>query len=201
MNSPIEGCKCDNHSMWLLWGLGSYCTSRCHWQPAEQSLPTQGSRAVIFLALSGATALSVQNIKDAILILSRTGMLTPMWTPVTPTVVSSWLDVLWVVDHSWYTGNCWAWKNLADLQLLMQIGAPGTYYHTPFKRHFNIMSCPFTIWMAHIDNPSLKSKKSLLTGLSPSPSSTLVEEDLTSDKRSYHSFHLVSLCQWQSRCP
>ena len=24
-------------------------------------------------------------------------------TPMLPTVMSSWLDVLWVVDHSWYT--------------------------------------------------------------------------------------------------
>ena len=28
-----------------------------------------------------------------------------MLTPVLPKVVSSWLDVLWVVDHSWYTGE------------------------------------------------------------------------------------------------
>jgi hypothetical protein len=49
---------------------------------------------------SGATALSVQDIKDAFLILSRTGMLTPMLTPMLPTVVSSWLDVPWMVDHS-----------------------------------------------------------------------------------------------------
>ena len=35
----------------------------------------------------------------------------PMLTPMLPTVVSSWLDVLWLVDHSWYTkGNCWEWK-------------------------------------------------------------------------------------------
>jgi hypothetical protein len=26
-----------------------------------------------------------------------------MLTPMLPTVGSSWLDVLWVVDHSWYT--------------------------------------------------------------------------------------------------
>ena len=26
-----------------------------------------------------------------------------MLTPMLPTDVSSWLDVLWVVDHSWYT--------------------------------------------------------------------------------------------------
>jgi hypothetical protein len=34
----------------------------------------------------------------------------PMFTPMLSIVVSSWLDILWVVDHSWYTGNCWAWK-------------------------------------------------------------------------------------------
>jgi hypothetical protein len=27
----------------------------------------------------------------------------PMLTPMLPTVVSSWLDVLWLVDHSRYT--------------------------------------------------------------------------------------------------
>ena len=29
----------------------------------------------------------------------------PMLTPMLPTVVSSWLDVIWVVDHSWHTGE------------------------------------------------------------------------------------------------
>ena len=27
----------------------------------------------------------------------------PVLTPMLPIVLSSWLDVLWVVDHSWYT--------------------------------------------------------------------------------------------------
>ena len=27
----------------------------------------------------------------------------PMLTPIRPTIVSNWLNVLWVVDHSWYT--------------------------------------------------------------------------------------------------
>ena len=39
-----------------------------------------------------------------------------------------------------------------------QTGAPGTYYHTPFKA-LKHLSCPFTLWMAHVDNPCLKCLK------------------------------------------
>jgi hypothetical protein len=57
----------------------------------------------------------------------------PILTPILPTVVSSWLDVLWVVDHSWYTQKLLRMKNPAALQFLTQTGAHGTYYNTPFK--------------------------------------------------------------------
>jgi hypothetical protein len=53
---------------------------------------------------------------------------------------SSWLDVLWVMDHSWYTQE-----------------TIGTYYHTSFKGNsiLNLLSCPFTLWTAHIHNPCI----------------------------------------------
>ena len=56
-----------------------------------------------------------------------------MFTPMIPTVVSSWLDVLW-----WWTildthKKLLSVKNPAALQFLTQTGAPGIYYHTQFK--------------------------------------------------------------------
>ena len=56
----------------------------------------------------------------------------PILTPMLPTVVSSCLDVLWVVDHSSH-GKLLSVKNPEALQFLTQTGAPGTCYHTPFK--------------------------------------------------------------------
>jgi hypothetical protein len=49
-----------------------------------------------------------------------------------PTVVSSWLDVLWVVDHSGYTRETVECEKLSSIAIL-ETGVPGTYYHTPFK--------------------------------------------------------------------
>ena len=42
-------------------------------------------------------------------------------------------------------------KNSATLQFLTQT----------VQRHLNVLSCPFTLWMAHIHNPCLKAWKSL----------------------------------------
>jgi hypothetical protein len=37
-----------------------------------------------------------------------------------------------------HTGNCWAWKTQQRCSCWpTQTGAPGTYYHTPFKRHLH----------------------------------------------------------------
>jgi hypothetical protein len=36
-------------------------------------------------------------------------------------------------------------KNPAALQFLTQTSEPGIYNHTLFKRHLNILSCPFTL--------------------------------------------------------
>jgi hypothetical protein len=57
----------------------------------------------------------------------------PMLTPVLPTVVSSWLDVLWMGNILNTDGKVLSVKNPAALQFLTQTSAPGTYYHTPFK--------------------------------------------------------------------
>ena len=76
-----------------------------------------------------------------------TGMLAHV-TPMLSTVVSSWLDILWVVDHSWYTEwtpqqRCRYDTNRCAWQLLPY----------PVQWHWNVLSCPFTLWMAHIHNP------------------------------------------------
>ena len=42
-------------------------------------------------------------------------------TPMPPKVVSSWLDVLWVVDHSWYT-----WETV-ECEKPSRVSVPGTY--------------------------------------------------------------------------
>ena len=79
----------------------------------------------------------------------------PMLTPMLPTVVLSWLDVLWVVDHSWYTRKSVEWKTQQRCSSWFKMVrlAPTT------KPVSNVMSCPFTLWMAHIHNPCLNSLK------------------------------------------
>jgi hypothetical protein len=67
----------------------------------------------------------------------------------------SWLDVLWVVDHSWLTRKtverekqtcCSSWHKPVHL-------TPLSY---PVQRHLHFLSCRFTLWIAHIRNPCLK---------------------------------------------
>jgi hypothetical protein len=61
-----------------------------------------------------------------------------------PTVVSSWLDVLWVVDHFWYTlenVECEKHNSFAVLDTRKPGRLEPTY---PIQRHFYIFSCPFT---------------------------------------------------------
>ena len=58
----------------------------------------------------------------------------PMLTPMLPTVLWSWLDVLWVVDHSWYKQETVVSVKPSSVAVLdTQTGVPGTYYHTLFK--------------------------------------------------------------------
>ena len=55
----------------------------------------------------------------------------PMLTPMLPTVVSSWLDVLRVVDHPWYTRETVECKKNSNVAVLdTNLWA---YYHTLFK--------------------------------------------------------------------
>ena len=57
-----------------------------------------------------------------------------MLTPMLLTVVSSWLDVLLMVDHSSYTLKTVEHEKPSSVAVLKTLnGAPGTYYHTPFK--------------------------------------------------------------------
>ena len=75
-----------------------------------------------------------------------------MLTPMLPTVVSSWLYVLWVVDHSWYTKETVEHEKPSSVVVLTQTVVHGTYYHIPFKGTSIFLSCPFTLWTAHIHN-------------------------------------------------
>jgi hypothetical protein len=55
-----------------------------------------------------------------------------MLTPMIPTVVSSWLDVLWVVDHSWYT------------QKTVECEKPSSFcrsWHKPVRRSPSTIPC------------------------------------------------------------
>ena len=86
-------------------------------------------------------------------------------TPMLPTDVSSWLDVLWVVDHTLYTHTQLLIVNVLDTNRCAWHLLP-----YPVQRHLNILSCPFTLWMAHIHNPCLnrlEAKKTSLTCLFP----------------------------------
>ena len=76
-----------------------------------------------------------------------------MLTPILPTVVSSWLDVLWVVDHSCHTWNILSVKNPAGLQIFTHSNLCAWHLLPyPIQRHLNILSCPFTLWMTNIHN-------------------------------------------------
>ena len=58
-----------------------------------------------------------------------------------------------------HTGNCWVWQTQQRCSSWHKPVRPGTYYHIPFKRHLNLLSCPFTLWMAHIHIPCLSCLK------------------------------------------
>ena len=67
-----------------------------------------------------------------------------------------------------HTGNGWVWKTQQRcISRQPQPGAPGTYYHTSFKRHFNLLSCPFT----------RGGKSTQLSYLSKSKDTLLIEND------------------------
>ena len=121
-----------------------------------------------------------------------------MLTSMLPTVVSSWLDVLWVLDHSWYTletVECEnpSWVAVLDTLKLVRL-APTTI---PRTRHLNILSCPFTLWMAHIHNPILNCRKALksLFNLSLPLHQHWLKWILQVTPIRDHSFQLNSPCQ------
>ena len=68
--------------------------------------------------------------------------------------LSSWLDVIWVVDHFWYTRETVErWKN-SCVAVLDKAGVPGTFYR--FK---GIYILCFSLWMAHTHNSCLNCLK------------------------------------------
>jgi hypothetical protein len=112
-----------------------------------------------------------------------------MLTPMLPTVVSSWLDVLWVVDHSVYTQETVGREKHSSIAVLDTKA---------------LQSFVFTLNGTHTQSMSELSQglKILLLPVS-SPSSTLIEVDLTSDinKGSQLSPGFPwSVCHGKSRC-
>jgi hypothetical protein len=65
-----------------------------------------------------------------------------------------------------HMGNCWVWKTQ---QRCSSWHKWYTWYllPCPVQRHLNILSCPFTLWMAHINNPCLKALKSFFNHSPP----------------------------------
>ena len=64
----------------------------------------------------------------------------PMLTPMLPTVVSSWLDVLSVVDHSWYT---WETVECENPRRVAVIDANRCGWHLlqyPVQKHLHFLS-------------------------------------------------------------
>ena len=118
----------------------------------------------------------------------------PCWLML-HTVVSCWLDVLWVVDHSWYTQETVKREKPGSVAVLDSNRC--TYYHAPFKCTFAIfcLSHSPSERPAHTIHVPIVSrlKNRSLTCLHP-----LHLPWLTSIRD--HSFHLVSLWHRKSRC-
>jgi hypothetical protein len=119
----------------------------------------------------------------------------PMLTPMLPTVVSSWLDVLWVMDHSWYTHETVEREkpnSVAVLDTLKSVRlAPTTIpqiffclSQSPSERH------SYTI---HV-SPILRYKHPSLP--ISSPSSALIVTSIR-----FHSIPLVSQCHGRAGVP
>ena len=103
----------------------------------------------------------------------------PMLTSMLHTVVSSWLDVLWVVDYSWYTRE--TVECLKTHQCCSSWHKPVHLAPTTIPRSWSLKSfvLPFTLWMAHIHNLCLKCLKAYKSV--SFTSSKMFEMDLTSD--------------------
>ena len=148
--------------------------------------------------------LSVQNIKNTFLILSCTlfcpqnslnlsghGFYNvwsvpqgcwPMLTPMLPTVVPCWLDVLWVVDHSWYTQEtfeCEKPSSVAVLDTLKPVRlAPTTIPRSMALKSFVLPNHPLNVTYTQSISQLSQSFKILLSPVY-CPLSKLIEVDLT----------------------
>jgi hypothetical protein len=68
-----------------------------------------------------------------------------------------WMSFGWW-DNSWFTWETWAWNPTSHSVLDTNWCA----LHLPpylVQRHFYLLSCPFTLWMAHTHNPCLNCLK------------------------------------------
>ena len=93
------------------------------------------------------------------------------------TVVSSWLDVLWVVGYSWYTWEIVECEKPSSVAVLdtLKTDAPGTCYHTPFKGTsiFCLAHSP-SEWNTYTIHVSIVSRLKNPSLHVSSPSSTLI---------------------------
>ena len=69
------------------------------------------------------------------LLLTSAHLNTSMLTLMLPTIVSSWLDVLWEVEHSWYTRETVERKKPSNIAVVdtLKLVRLDTFYHTPSK--------------------------------------------------------------------
>ena len=70
------------------------------------------------------------------------------------TVVSSWLDVLWVLDHSWYTQETDECETPSSAAVLDTNRCAWHLLPYPVQTHLHVLSCPFNLWMAHTQSMS-----------------------------------------------
>jgi hypothetical protein len=77
--------------------------------------------------------------------------------------VSSWLDVLWVVDNSLYTQETVEHEKFSTVAVVDTNQCAWYLLPYPFQRHLNHLSCPFSLWMVHIHNPCLTIRSVYIT--------------------------------------
>ena len=163
--------------LWIYIHIGNfmYCGSACLY-----SLCKRHRESTNHPTYHSHLWLSVENISNTFLILSCTPFWPqnslgawilqgdksvpqgcwPMLIPMFPTVVSSWLYVL-----GWWTildthRKLLSVKNTAASQFLTHSNRCAWHLLPyPIQRQVHILSCPYTLWMAHIYNPCLNCPK------------------------------------------
>ena len=116
----------------------------------------------------------------------------PMLTLMLPKVVSSWLDVLCVGDHSGYTRETVEREKLSSVAILETNWCAWHLLSYPIQRCLNIFVLPIHSLNTQSMSQLSQGLKLLLSPVSY-PSSTLIEVDLTSEGQiRVHSFHLDS---------